>query len=79
MDYYTSSHMPMLIDALGDDCTGWGASTVNDGPWQAIGWAHVKTREAFDAALGEHGAAIMGDIPNYTNVAPEMVIGDVDR
>ncbi len=79
MDYYTSTHMPMLADALGDACTGWGASAAKGGPWQAIGWATVTSQEAFDAAMAEHGAKIMGDVPNYTNVAPELVVGDVSH
>ncbi len=78
MDYYTSTHMPMLADALGDDCTGWGASSTG-GKWAAIGWANVSSKEAFDAAMAEHGAKIMGDVANYTNVQPEMLIGDVAK
>lgn len=78
MDYYTSTHMPMLADALGDACTGWGASSTG-GNWAAIGWATVTSKEAFDAAMGEHGAKIMGDVANYTNVQPEMLIGDVAK
>ncbi len=77
MDYYTSSHMPMLANALGDACTSWGASTTGGDNWAAVGWAHVTSQEAFDAAMAEHGAAIMGDVPNYTNVAPELVIGQI--
>jgi uncharacterized protein (TIGR02118 family) len=77
MDYYCSTHMPMLADALGDACKGWGASTVGGGNWEAIGWATVESQEAFDAAMKEHGAAIMGDVANYTNVAPELVVGQI--
>lgn len=77
MDYYTSTHMPMLADALGDDCAAWGASTIKGGDYAAMGWAMVTSQEAFDAAMKEHGAGIMGDVPNYTNVAPQMLIGDV--
>lgn len=79
MDYYTSTHMPMLADALGDACKGWGASTVKGKQYAAYGWAMVESQEAFDAAMAEHGAAIMGDVANYTNVAPEMLIGDVAK
>ena len=79
MDYYCSTHMPMLAKALGDACTGWGASTVGAGAWEAIGWANVESQEAFDVAMKEHGAAIMGDVPNYTNVAPELVVGQIAR
>ena len=77
MDYYCQTHMPMLADALGDACHGWGASTVKTGKWEAMGWAMVESQEAFDAAMASAGAAIMGDVPNYTNVQPELVIGDV--
>jgi len=79
MDYYTATHMPMLADALGDKCTAWGASTIKGSKWAAMGWALVESQEAFDAAMAEHGAKIMADVANYTNVAPEMLIGDVAR
>jgi len=77
MDYYMSTHMPMLADALGDACHSWGASTSMGKDYEAIGWAIVESKEAFDAAMAEHGAAIMGDVGNYTNVAPAMVLGTV--
>lgn len=77
MDYYTATHMPMLADALGDACLGWGAATVKTGDYEAMGWAMVESQEAFDAALASAGAAIMGDVPNYTNVQPQLIVGDV--
>lgn len=77
MDYYCSTHMPMLADALGDACQGWGASKTGGKDWEAIGWATVSSQEALDSALAEHGAAIMADVGNYTNVAPQMVIGEI--
>ncbi len=77
MDYYTATHMPMFADGLGDACQGWGAASIADGPYMAMGWATVDSREHFDAAMAEHGAAVMGDVPNYTNVQPELLIGEV--
>ncbi len=77
MDYYKATHMPMFAESLGDACQGWGAATIKTGKWEAVGWAMVDSQEALDAAMAEHGAKIMGDIPNYTNVAPELVVGDV--
>ncbi len=79
MDYYTSTHMPMLADALGDACQGWGASTLKSKEWAAYGWATVESQEAFDAAMAEHGAKIMADVANYTNVAPQLMVGEVAR
>lgn len=77
MDYYTSKHMPMLADSLGDDCQGWGAANIAEGKYAAMGWAVVSSGDAFNAAMATHGAAIMGDVPNYTNVRPEMLIGEI--
>ncbi len=37
----------------------------------------VDSQEAFNAAMAEHGAEIIGDVPNYTNVQPELIVGDV--
>lgn len=79
MDYYCATHMPMLADALGDACEGWGASKMAAGAWEAIGWCNVSSQEALDAALAEHGGAIMADVANYTNVAPQMVVGEIAK
>ncbi len=75
MDYYTSTHMPLFADVLGDACQGWGAATIDDGKYHGMGWAMVSSKEAFDAAMAEGGAKVMGDIPNYTSVAPELIVG----
>lgn len=76
MDYYTATHMPMLASALGDACQGWGAISYPSGRLAAMGWAMVTTQDAFNAAMAEHGAAIMADVANYTNVQPELLIGE---
>ena len=77
MDYYTSTHMPMLAAALGGDCHGWGADRITGGPYEAIGWALVSGAEAW-AAITEKGE-IGADVANYSTVRPEVVVGDVVR
>lgn len=77
MDYYTGTHMPMLADALGDACMNWGAAAMADGKYAAMGWAVVSSQDAFNGAMAEHGAKIMGDVPNYTNVQPELLVGEI--
>lgn len=77
MGYYTSSHMPMFAEAVGDACTGWGAATIADGKYAAMGWMTVTDQASFDAAMKEHGGKVIGDVPNYTNVRPEMLVGEV--
>lgn len=77
MDYYTATHMPLLAESLGDACKNWGAATPKGGDFIAVGWALVDSQEAFDAGMAEHGRKIMGDVPNYTNTAPNLVVSDV--
>jgi uncharacterized protein (TIGR02118 family) len=77
MDYYTSSHMPMFAEALGDACQGWGAVSFPEGQYAAMGWATVTDQAGLDAAMGAHGAKIMGDVPNYTNQTPQLLVGEV--
>lgn len=77
MDYYISTHMPMLAAALGDDCKSWGADKVISGPYEAIGWALVSSAEAFGAATAN--GEISTDVSNYSNVRPDVVMGDVVR
>ncbi|MFW2336102.1 EthD family reductase [Ilumatobacter sp.] len=77
MEYYTSSHMPMFAESVGDACTGWGAATIADGKYAAMGWMVVTDQASFKSAMKEHGAKVMGDVPNYTNVRPETLIGEI--
>ena len=75
--YYTSSHMPMLAECLGDSCRGRGAAAIAEGKYAAMGWAMVTSRAELDATLNEHGAKIRADVVNYTNVQPDVFIGEI--
>ncbi|HEY5662713.1 MAG TPA: EthD family reductase [Ilumatobacter sp.] len=77
MGYYTSKHMPMLAEFLGESCQAWGAVSFPEGKYAAMGWAMVTDQASFAATLGQHGATIMGDVPNYTNQQPELLVGEV--
>jgi uncharacterized protein (TIGR02118 family) len=77
MEYYTSSHMPMLAECLGESCQGWGAAAIAEGKYAAMGWARVTSHDDLDAMRQEHGAKIRGDLSNYTNVQPDVLVGDI--
>lgn len=77
MGYYSSTHMPMFAEALGDACKSWTASAVAKGPWAASGFVLIESKEAFHAAMAAHGAKINSDVANYTNVTPTMILGEV--
>jgi len=46
-------------------------------PYVAIGHLHCESIEAFNAGFGPHMKEIMGDIPNYTEIAPVILISDI--
>jgi uncharacterized protein (TIGR02118 family) len=76
-DYYLKSHIPMVAARLGENCTSWGVDKVLDGPYVAIGYLVVNDLTAFGAAMAEHGAEIIGDVANYTTIAPQMVVSEL--
>ena len=76
MDYYTSTHMPMIAEALGDACQGWGAAAIQGDDYMAMGWVMITSAEALNASMAEHGGKIVSDVANYTNVQPTTLLGE---
>ncbi|HMV01439.1 MAG TPA: EthD family reductase [Rhodocyclaceae bacterium] len=82
LDYYCNTHMPLVRDKLGLACKGIAvdagiAGEGGNAPFSAMCHLFFDSVEAFEAAFGPHEAAIMADIPNYTNVAPLVQISRV--
>jgi uncharacterized protein (TIGR02118 family) len=76
-EYYRSTHMPMVAARLGDTCTSWSVDKVVDGPLEAIGYLVVDDLATFGAKMAEHGAEIMGDVVNYTDTIPQLVVSEI--
>ena len=84
MDYYLNRHIPMVRAKLGTACKnvaveqGLGGATPGSPPaFSAMGHLYFDSVEAFQVAFGPHASAIMGDIPNYTNVQPTIQVSEV--
>lgn len=83
-DYYRDKHMPMVAGLMGDACLKY---TVDKGlaggmpgqPAPFIAQCHIycESVEAFQKSFGPHGKAIMGDVPNYTDLMPSVQISEV--
>ena len=86
MEYYLTKHVPMTnarLQSLGLSVV----SEVDEGlgslmpgeppPYAAIGTLLFETMEDLQKGLAAHGAEIMGDIPNFTDVQPVIQIGSV--
>ena len=84
MDYYCNSHIPMVQEKVGAALKkvavegGLGGGTPDaPPPYAAMGHLYFDTIEAFQSSFGPHAAAIMADVPNYTDVAPVVQVSDV--
>jgi uncharacterized protein (TIGR02118 family) len=82
--YYRDKHMPLVKEKLGDACKSY---TVDKGlaggapgaPATYVGMCHIfsDSVESFQAGMAKHGKEILGDIPNYTDIAPVIQISEV--
>lgn len=83
-DYYERTHLPLVAEKWGDaGLTGAEAlrgqftPDGRDPPFLAIAVIRFGSMEAFQAAMqGEGAAAILGDIPNFTNIRPIVQINE---
>ena len=82
--YYRDTHMPLLKARMGEHCQsytidrGLAGGTPGSAPTY-VGMCHIfcDSVEAFQAGFGPHAAEIMGDIANYTDLAPVIQISEV--
>ncbi len=84
MDYYCKAHIPMVQQKLGGACKAVaveqgvaGGAPGAPATYVAMGHLYFDSLAEFQAAFAPHAAAIMGDVPNYTNVQPVIQISEV--
>jgi uncharacterized protein (TIGR02118 family) len=84
INYYCSTHMPLVKKLMGpalktmavDEGIG-GQPAGSPAPYHAIGHLICNSLEDFQNGFGPHAAAIMADIPNYTNAQPIIQISTI--
>ena len=83
-DYYTTKHLPLVRDKLGTALTGIAADqgiaggTPGSAPaYIAIAHLYFDSVEAFQEAFNPVAGDVLGDIPNYTDLQPELQISEV--
>jgi uncharacterized protein (TIGR02118 family) len=82
MDYYCTSHMPMVqkktsCKSIAVDQGLAGGAPGAPAAYVAMGHLYFDSVAQFQAAFAPHAAEIMGDIPNYTNIQPIIQISEV--
>ncbi len=84
MDYYSTSHMPMVAEELGEAMKYYeidkgisGRTPDDEIPYLAIGYLYFESLSAYRQAFGPKAGKITSDIPNYTNIQPTIQISEV--
>ncbi len=85
LDYYVNKHLPLLhqrLDPLGlvraeIDKGVSGLEAGEPAPYIAVAYLYFNSVEEFQTALATHSAELMADIPNYTNIQPQIQISEI--
>ena len=83
-DYYLNKHMPMIAEKAGPALLRWeadkglsGAVPGQPAPFVMMGYLYFNSLPEFMQAFAPHAAAIIGDVPNYTDQSPQLQINEI--
>ena len=86
MNYYETSHMPIVAGYLGKNLQfyeidkGISGRTADDKPsYVAVGYFFIKDVAEYNKAIGQHIDTILADIKKYTNIQPIIQISEVKQ
>jgi uncharacterized protein (TIGR02118 family) len=84
MDYYCDSHMPLVQSKLKPALRGMavdkglgGGDPGSKPAYVAIGHLLFDSVAEFQEAFASNADAILSDIPNYTDIEPQLQISEV--
>lgn len=81
-DYYLDTHMALVAEHMGPHIAstvvtkGLAGGPDTPPPFYAVATIVFADQAAMDAAMAKAGP-VVGDIPNFTDTAPQMLIGEV--
>ena len=87
LDYYLNKHMPLVVEKLGP--FGLTTASVDQGvaggapgtpaKYQIQAQLNFPSMEQMQAGMGAAAASLLADIPNFTDVRPDLQINQVIR
>jgi uncharacterized protein (TIGR02118 family) len=84
MDYYRNKHMKLVGEKLGASLLraevdkGLGSAPPGTpAPFVAVGHLYFNSLDDFQKAFMAGAAEIMADVPNYTDIQPQIQISEV--
>ena len=84
LDCYMAKHMPLVGERFASHgLTGWRVTRFIGTPQGGKAVYSVMATLAFDhpdqfkAAIAAEGGVVLGDVPNFSNKEPVIMIGDI--
>lgn len=84
LEYYLGKHMPLVDEKFARfGLKGWRVVKAVDGPtgdkplYSVIATLEFDTAQQFQDAVAAEGGPVFGDVPNFSNKQPVVVIADV--
>ena len=85
VEYYVSKHMALVQQRLGSlGLLRWevdkgmaGGAPGAPAPFAAIGHIYFSSIADFQAAMKPHGKELFADVPNFTNISPQVQISEI--
>jgi uncharacterized protein (TIGR02118 family) len=79
-DYYLNKHLPMVqqrLEPAGLVRSEMDKATDSTSPFIAIGHLYFNSLDDFQKGFAAHSAEFGKDIPNYTDIAPQLQISEI--
>ncbi|WP_339837192.1 EthD family reductase [uncultured Flavobacterium sp.] len=83
-EYYIKEHSQLLLELLGDAIissdVNFGISGANPdeiAPYVVISNLVFKSLESFQESFGSNAPRILADLPNFSNVKPQIQISEI--
>jgi uncharacterized protein (TIGR02118 family) len=83
-DYYINSHVPLVSKTLGDalkdasyDKGLGGGAPDAPAPFVAIANLYFDSMEAFQQSFADGASTLMADLPNFTDIEPQIQVNEV--
>jgi len=84
-DYFVNKHMKLVRERLTSfglvrtevDKGKAGGAPGAPAPFTAIAHIYFGTLPEFQKGMGQHGKELMADIPNYTDIQPQVQISEI--
>jgi uncharacterized protein (TIGR02118 family) len=84
LDYYMAKHMPLVGEKFKPyGIKGWRVLKAVGAPggakplYSIIATLEFDSPDQFEAAVAAEGGPVFGDVPNFSNKTPIVVIGDL--